>query len=277
MTPDPRSLDRAYANTDFISGGNGYVPTWTAEAARCRAEALGNPGIPYGPGDRQKLDLFLPDATPHGLVVFVRGRYWMESPRDLWSHLAAGVVKRGWACALPSYTLAPQARISAMTTEIAAAVTAAAGLVAGPVVITGHSAGEHLAARMGCADAPLAADVAARVRRIVPISPLADLEPIARTRMNDSLALDAAEIATESPAYLPPRAGCDTIVWVGGQERPAFLWQARLLAESWDCDWHVAVGRHHFDVIEDLESPDSDLVKAITGAAAPRSPLILAR
>jgi arylformamidase len=54
-------------------------------------------------------------------------------------------------------------------------------------------------------------------------------------------------------------------MWVGGQERPAFLWQARLLSENWDCPWHVEPGRHHFDVIDDLADPDSLLVDTLVG------------
>jgi hypothetical protein len=54
-------------------------------------------------------------------------------------------------------------------------------------------------------------------------------------------------------------------VWVGGQERPAFLWQARLMSENWDCPWHVEPGRHHFDVIDDLADPDSLLVDTLVG------------
>ena len=77
---------------------------------------------------------------------------------------------------------------------------------------------------MGCADVTLSA----AVKRVVPISPLADLEPISLTAMNADLRLDAAEIARESPARLTPRPGVEAHVWVGAQERPAFLWQARL-------------------------------------------------
>ena len=156
---------------------------------------------------------------------------------------------------MPSYTLAPEARISEITQEVATAVRAAAKLVAGPIVVTGHSAGGHLAARMGCADQPLDAVV-----RVVPISPIAELSPIARTAMNGALKLTEAEIASESPARLALRAGCQAHVWVGAQERPAFLWQARLLSEEWACPWTPAPGRHHFDVIDDLTDPQSDLV-----------------
>src|SRR5258708_36050698 len=106
-----------------------------------------------------------------------------------------------------------------MTQEIARAVEVAAGFVAGPVVVTGHSAGGHLSARMGCTDVTLSAPV----KRAVPISPLTDLEPISLTAMNAALRLDAAEIGRESPALLPPRAGVEAHLWVGAQEPPAFL------------------------------------------------------
>ena len=255
-------FDRAYANGAFIAGSHLLPSKWEMEAVGFRAsmgERLRS-GVPYGAGARQQFDLFLPRGDPRGLMVFVHGGYWLESGRESWSHLAAGALERGWACAMPSYTLAPDARIGEMTQEVANAVRAAARLVAGPVVVTGHSAGGHLAARMGCSDQPIDAVV-----RVVPISPLAELSPIARTAMNGALKLTEAEIAAESPARLALRAGCSAEVWVGAQERPSFLWQARVLSEEWDCTWTAAPGRHHFNVIDDLTDPDSALMEAILG------------
>ena len=116
--------DRAYANGPFIPDAEAFPPRWTREAATFRA-ALGQrarTAIPYGPKPRNHLDLFLPEAAPQGLLVFVHGGYWLKFDREMWSHLAAGAVARGWACAVPSYTLAPEARIGAMTQEIASAL-----------------------------------------------------------------------------------------------------------------------------------------------------------
>jgi acetyl esterase/lipase len=252
------AADRDYANAAFIPGAEGYPPRWQAEAAAFRAAmgARARLDLAYGPGARQRFDLFLPEGAARGLLVFVHGGYWLRFGRGDWSHLAAGTVARGWACALPSYTLAPAARISAMTAEVAQAVAAAAALVAGPVVVAGHSAGGHLAARMGCAGGD------AKVRRVVPISPLSELAPLMATSMNADLRLDDPECAAESPARLTLRPGCAAHVWVGGQERPAFLWQARMLSEAWGCPWTVAAGRHHFDVVEALRDPGSGLVGA---------------
>lgn len=256
-------MDRAYANGAFIAGADDYPPRWNVAAATFR-ETMGKGarlGLPYGPGERHRFDLFMPEGAPKGLMVFVHGGYWMAFGRETWSHLAAGAVARGWACAMPSYTLAPDARIAEITMEIGAAVDAAAALVPGPVVVTGHSAGGHLSARMGCVGAPVQSYVA----RVVPISPVAELEPLMDTRMNDTLWLDAEEVAAESPARLPLRSSCLAHVWVGGQERPAFLWQARTLSEEWDCGWTVAPGKHHFDVTDDLANPQSALMETLLG------------
>lgn len=251
-------LSRDYQNSAFIPDGDAYYPRWQAEAAAFRAH-LGERAVlnlPYGSSARQAFDLFLPEAHPKGLLVFVHGGYWLACGREDYSHLAAGALARGWACAMPSYTLAPEGRIAAMTQEVAQAVRAAAARISGPVVVTGHSAGGHLSARMGCADLDLP------VARVVPISPLADLAPLMQTDMNTDLHIDIPEAATESPARLALRPGTSAHVWVGGQERPAFLWHARTLSEAWTCPWTVAAGKHHFDVIDALTDPDSGLMAA---------------
>ena len=153
-------FDDAYSNGKYIAGGDLFPARWAAKAEAFRA-GLGDRarlGQRYGEGGRQWFDLFLPEGAAQGLMVFIHGGYWLAfGPRDF-SHLAAGALARGWACAMPAYTLAPDARIAAMTAEIAAALPAMAAEVAGPLVLTGHSAGGHLSARMACADVALPAE-----------------------------------------------------------------------------------------------------------------------
>lgn len=251
-------MTREYLNGAFIPGSEALPALWMAKAAAFR-DSLGARArleLPYGPAPRNRFDLFLPETTPRGLMVFVHGGYWLETDKNLWSHLAAGAIARGWACALPGYTLAPAARITQITAEVDAAIAAACAEIAGPLVITGHSAGGHLAARMGNPDR--SPSLKARLTRIVPISPLAELEPLSQTDMQADLHLDAAEIAAESPARHALQT--DAHIWVGGAERPAFLWQARTLSESWACPWTVDPGTHHYNVIDALENPNTPLM-----------------
>ncbi|MGY6410972.1 MAG: alpha/beta hydrolase [Alkalilacustris sp.] len=257
-------LDTAYAIAPFIPGAESYPAAWASRAAAFRTAmgARAHCGLPYGAGSRQRLDLFLPEGAPRGLMVFVHGGFWRAFGRQDWSHLAGGAVARGWAAAVAGYTLAPDARIRDITVEIAEAVRlASAEVPAGPLVVMGHSAGGHLAARMLCPDLDgrLGA-VTDRLARAVPISPLGDLRPLTGLAMNADWQLDTEEATAESPALGQPRQGVEAHVWVGAEERPAFLEQARNLAAAWDAPLTIAAGRHHFDVIDEMTQPRSALM-----------------
>ncbi len=260
--------DDAYDNHGHVPEADAIIEGWQDTALEWRniEAAVGRARLnqPYGEAERERFDLFLPAGRPEGLVVFVHGGYWRRFDRQYFSHFAAGLTARGWAVAMPSYTLAPKARIAAIGLQVARAINAACALVpGGPLILAGHSAGGHLVARADCADSDLAPAVAARLRRVIAISPVSDLRPLLETTLNDTLRLDPAEAASESPALCAPR-GTPTTIWVGAEERPAFLDQAKWLEEAWpEARLHIAPGRHHFDVIDPLTDPDSDLVAAI--------------
>ncbi|SMY06169.1 alpha/beta hydrolase [Flavimaricola marinus] len=252
--------DAAYANAAFIPDGSSYPARWEAAAAAFR---LAHPPerLSHGPSPRQVVDLFRP-TNPKGLLVFVHGGYWIEGHPDMWSHLAAGPFALGWAVAIVGYDLCPDVSIPEITAQVARAVEVAAGAVPGPIHLTGHSAGGHLVARLGCADVDLA--VRDRLRRIVPISPVGDLAPLMFTSMNARLRIDAIMALTESPLRRPA-PGADVTVWVGAAERPVFLAQAEALAHRWSCRLVIEPDRHHFDVIAGLERADSPLTTAVLG------------
>ena len=141
----------AYANAAHIPDGDGYPARWTAAARAFRAGMADGrlcEGIPYGRHPRQRFDLFLPEAAPKGLVVYIHGGYWMRFDKSFWSHLAAGAVASGFAVAMPSYSLCPAIRIGGIVAEAAAAIEAAAAMVPGSIHLAGHSAGGHLATLM---------------------------------------------------------------------------------------------------------------------------------
>lgn len=258
-------LDDAYANRDYIEGADAYPPRWATEAAALRAQLKGRArlGVPYGDSDRQAFDLFLPEGTPKGTVIFVHGGYWRMFDRSGWSHLAAGPLAQGWAVAMPGYDLCPDVSISDITRQIAAAVTAIADQTAGPISLTGHSAGGHLVARM-LDRSLLSGEVAARLTAVVPISPLSDMRPLLKTSMNADFAMDMAEAEAESPILMADRYPARVTVWVGSAERPAFLDQARWLSDTWKCGLVIAPERHHFDVIDPLGDPGSHMVRLLT-------------
>ncbi len=259
--------DDAYENGGYIPNAESYGPKWEAEAAAYRATMVDRMEVvSYGPHPRETIDIFLPEGAPKGLVFYVHGGYWRSRDHRLWSHLAAGPVAHGWAVAMPGYVLCPEIGIADITQQIAAAVDIAAARIKGPVHITGHSAGGHLAARMGCVDITLACRD--RIKRIVPISGVHDLRPITRTAMNNDFRLTMESAAAESPALLTPYQNFDLIAWVGAAERPEFVRQNALLASTWSgCFIETQCveidGQNHFTVIEGLADKNDPLTLAL--------------
>ena len=262
----------AYANAPNIPGGDRWPAAWVqpAQAYRDALQADGRAtlDIGYGEGARNRFDLFRPEGPPKGLVVFVHGGFWKALDKSFWSHLARGPVERGYAVAMPSYTLCPSVRIADITREVGAAVARAAAMVEGPLFLTGHSAGGHLVTRMISSTSPLPENVRARISHTVSISGLHDLRPLMKAAMNAELRIDEAEALAESPALLEPMPAARLTCWVGSAERPEFVRQNALLANVWTgfgaktCVIEEP-GRHHFDVIDGLADPDHQLTRSL--------------
>lgn len=264
--------DNAYTNGANIPGGERWPDAWAAPAKAYRDERLSAGkaefGLSYGDRPRNRFDLFLPDAEPKGLVVFVHGGYWMRFDQSFWSHLAKGPVAQGYAVAMPTYTLCPENRISGIATEIAAAVEKLARLTGGPIHLAGHSAGGHLVTRLVCTDVPLSEAVGSRIRNVVSISGLHDLRPLLRTAMKETLRIDHAEAIAESPVFLEPLESVRVTCWVGGGERAEFIRHSKLLANVWTgvngATLYVEEpDRHHFNVIDGLADPAHPLTQTL--------------
>ena len=261
--------DNAWANAAYIPDANSFLERWASEASAFRETLLSQGRAkldqPYGDRERQAYDLFLPEGSAKGLLVFIHGGYWIRFDRSYWSHFAKGANDNGWAVAMPSYDLCPAVGIPEITAQVTRAIeTIASQNPDLPLIITGHSAGGHLTARM-LEPGRFAPETEVRVTRAIPISPVTDLRPIRETSMNVDFKLDEATAIAESPALGQNRLDIPVTVWVGANERPVFLEQAKILADKWACDHVVDEGKHHFDVIDGLREADSALTKTVLG------------
>lgn len=267
--------DDAYANGANIPGGDRWPAAWAAPAAafrdRLSAQGRARLDVSYGSAPRNRLDLFLPQERPRGLVVFVHGGFWMRLDKSYWSHLAEGAIDGGYAVAMPSYSLCPDIRIAGITSEIGQAIVAAATEIPGPIRLIGHSAGGHLVTRMIAENSTLSPELRARVAHTISISGVHDLRPIMRTAMNDTLRIDDGEAARESPVLLAPMQGARLTCWVGAGERSEFIRQNALLANIWTGLGAATTcveepDRHHFSVIDGLADPAHPLTRCLLTA-----------
>jgi hypothetical protein len=92
---------------------------------------------------------------------------------------------------------------------------------------------------------------------------VADLRPLLQTSMNEHFRMDMAAAEAESPV-LQPAPETAVRIWVGAEERPALLEQADALADAWEVSLIVVPDRHHFDIIDALCDPQSDMIRFLT-------------
>lgn len=264
--------DDAYANPSNIPRSERWPGEWLEAAEAYRQEMLDEGRVQldqvYGPAERNRFDLLSPKTRPRGLVVFIHGGYWRRFDKSYWSHLARGANERGYAVAIPSYTLCPQIRIGGIVDEMARALAHLSELVEGPIHLVGHSAGGHLATRLIASPSPLPEIVRMRIAHVLSISGVHDLRPLMSLELNGELRIDAPEAAAHSPALLAPLPRQKLTCWVGAAEREEFVRQNALLANIWTgLGTRTAIveepDRHHFDVVDGLAVCDSVMVDCL--------------
>jgi acetyl esterase/lipase len=239
-----------------------------ASAAYRSAQASACLDVPYGPRPRQKWDLY-PGSDPRApCLVFIHGGYWQMNSREPFACMAAGVASHGWSAALPSHTLAPEATLTEIVGEIDAAITwlSANGPdfgVAGPIILSGWSAGGHLTA-MALDHPAVAAGVA--------ISGIFELAPLRDTYLNQKLRLSDADIREGSPLRRPV-VDKPLIVAYGTDELPALVADSRnfhAYRQAADAPGALLpiTAANHFTVLDALTAPDGALTRAALALAA---------
>ena len=204
------------------------------------------------------------------LLVFVHGGYWQALSAADSLYLAPAALALGWSFAAIEYTIAPAASIEQMIGECRHALGLLADRTsASEVVLAGHSAGAHLVAMVA-----LAAVSPLPLSRLALISGVFDLRPLLLTTVNDPLSLTPERAAASSPLLLPVVGGSrlPVVVAHGDNETYAFKDQSRRYAEHLRiAGMHVSsfecALRHHFDIVDDLVDPLTELGRFTLGVA----------
>lgn len=253
--------DAAYDNNGAVANSPALIEERNRLSAAYRAKPGALLDLNYAPAERTRWDLY-PAADPNApCLVFIHGGYWQRNSREVFAMVAEGVAAHGWSVALPSHTLAPDASLAQIVGEMRAAMDwlAAHGPehgIAGPILVSGWSAGGHLAAML--LDHPA-------VKAGLAISGVFELAPIRDTKLNEALKLTQDEVETLSPLRLPVVMKPLAIAY-GSAELPALVQDARLFharraAAHAPGPLVPLPGEDHFSILAHLRRPDGALVK----------------
>jgi arylformamidase len=256
-----------YNNRARVPENPALMAGWARDAAAYREQHAPR-SIPYGPGPRNTIDFFAGnDDGP--IVVFIHGGYWQALDGSSSSHCARGLNAHGISVAVPSYDLCPQVTVDTIIGQMRAATRELARL-GRSVVISGHSAGGHLAACLLATDWPAYDSALPRglVTAAYAISGLFDLTPLVETSINKALHLDHAAAMAASPLFWTPAVGRSLDAVVGGNESAEYFRQSRTMVEQWGnagvaTRFDIIADANHFTAIAPLADPDSPMVKRL--------------
>jgi arylformamidase len=237
---------------------------WAKDAAAWREQHPPR-SIRYGPGARNGIDFFEGDGTGP-IVVFIHGGYWQAFDGSYFSHLAGGLNAHGIGVAIPSYDLCPAVSVDQIIRQMRNASRELARL-GRPLIISGHSAGGHLAACLLATDWP-AFDASLPPDLVIAayaISGLFDLGPLVKTSLNNALRLDDAAAREASPLFwtAPVHGSLDAVV--GANESAEYFRQSQSIVEIWGgtglpTRFGTVPGANHITAIAPLADPDSPMV-----------------
>lgn len=237
---------------------------WAAASDVLRKQRPRHLDLAYGERERTQWDLY-PAADPNApCFVHIHGGYWQRGSKEAFACLAEGVLAHGWSAALPGYTLAPEANLTQIASEIRAALDWLIANrkqhgIAGPVILTGWSAGGHLASMF--AGHPIVTAAHA-------ISGVYDLGHLRDSpHVNDVMQFTDEELRTLSPLRLKPAPKRLDISY-GSAELPHMIassrdYHAYRAGQHLPGDLIPVPGANHMTALDELRKPDGRLTRAV--------------
>ncbi len=256
-----------YNNRARVPENPALIAGWAKDAAAYR-ERHPPRSIRYGPGARNRIDFFAGDRGG-AIVMFIHGGYWQALDGSFFSHMAEGLNAHGISVAIPSYDLCPAVRVDQIIEQMRMAARELARLQR-PLIVSGHSAGGHLAACLIATDwvsfdpgLPRDLVVAAYA-----ISGLFELGPLVNTSINTALHLDRAAASAASPLFWEPPSRGSLDAMVGGRESAEYFRQSQAIVERWGSAgvatrFGVVPDANHFTVVAPLADPGSPMVSRL--------------
>lgn len=247
---------------------------WARNGERARRAGHAQIDLRYGKADGERLDYFPAAAPTAPLLVFIHGGFWRSLDKSDFSWLAAPFNAAGVAVALVNYDLAPTIPLEGIVRQNLRATdwlwhnAARLGFDRERMIVSGHSAGAHLAAMLLTAHWPdWSGDLPGVVYKGgILLSGIYDLEPLMHAHfINVDLHLTPERVAMLSPLHMTPASNAPVMTAVGGMESDEFKRQTATLAATW-ANAHreeaPVPDANHLTICDRLAEPGHDLFEA---------------
>jgi len=237
-----------------------------------------------GGHERHRLDIYAPpDARGLPVLLFFHGGGWYSGDKRLFEHLGRAFAVRGCVAVVVNYRLTPEVKGPEHARDAAAALQWVHGNIeqyggsADRLVVSGHSAGGHLAALITLdpryrAEFPISEGA---LRGVAMISAATDLRIHAETttftpreRIEEAFGSSRGELGAASPIEYVHAGAPPFLILVAEDDPPGLREQGRRLADALreaGTILHYASikGRDHFSIVRRFGPSDDPTVGAV--------------
>ncbi|XP_061130379.1 kynurenine formamidase isoform X1 [Syngnathus typhle] len=244
------------------------------DRARSLAQTLLN--VPYGEGEGEKLDAYIPttNSLDLPLVIYIHGGYWQFLSKEESGFMAVPLIDKGVVVVAVGYDIAPRGNMDLMVSQVRRSVVSVVqqySHISG-LYLCGHSAGAHLAAMVLSTDWSQYS-VKPQIKGAFLVSGIYDLLPILSTYVNEPLKMTEEVAIRNSPSKLIPQvklssSSCQFVVAVAEYDSPEFRKQSEdyyntLKANGLNVTLEDVSNTDHFSIIEQLVDGDYHLTKLL--------------
>ena len=250
-----------------------YLSDSKLKAKIAENNLIGKTDIKYGKATLQKLDVFYKNNTSNlPIHIFIHGGYWRALDKSYHTHMAIPFVEKQICFFNINYELCPKVKLSEIKNQIIEAILwiyrNAAKFKANNqnIVISGHSAGAHLASLMLSVDWKKYGLNNAFLKGIALVSGIYETERVLDLDINKEIRLTKEEAKKNDPHRMIPKIIIPTIISYG--EKEPELWKKQsidymsfLNKNRFNCKEIVCENDNHFSLIDTLSNYKHLLVK----------------
>ena len=275
-------LDSMYEQRQWAPNAQDIFGSWAKKGEQARATLAHWRHFQYGASPDERLDVF-PAANPGAPIhVHVHGGRWLLFGKDDVSFMADAFLDFGITLVALDFSKIGIATLSEMVDQIRRAIhwvhTNARSFGGNPdaVHVSGHSSGAHLlACALFCNQAGTVPLPGKLTKSALLVSGIYDMRPVVLSARASYVKLNRDEVQALSPILASAAPSFPVMVAWGSKDNPEFKRQSgsfvhELSRHGADVRGLELQSRNHFEAIDDLGRPGSELHRIAVALAASR-------